>query len=79
MNALPATAEPGPVIEHADALDWLAARQRDRGHLRLALCGGLAGTRPEDGAAATSTHSSQRRGPVQGARGARRYSDEPPF
>lgn len=25
MNALPAT--PSPVIEHADALDWLAARE----------------------------------------------------
>jgi len=27
MTGLPATAGPGSVIEHADALDWLAARE----------------------------------------------------
>jgi hypothetical protein len=27
VNALPATPGPGPVVEHADALDWLAVRE----------------------------------------------------
>ena len=49
MTALSATAEPGAVIEHADALDWLAAREPDSATAIIydsPVSGGLADTRP---------------------------------